>query len=87
MEIDFIVKALIGGVFGGIILWMLRDNTSKIQKLSNNISVILEIIKYVKTDHDEVVKLADRNERLSSDVKAAHDKIRDINNFQRRPSS
>ena len=87
MDTDILYKVLIGGVFASVVLWMLRHNTIKIQELSNRVSVILEIIKYVKSDHDEIVKLADRQARLCDDVKAAHDKIRDINHNQQRRTS
>lgn len=77
MELNQLAIAL-GQVIAlsGFVFWLSKRNADKIDKLIVTVGIIKNEIKFVRQDHDLLVRNDFRIDKLDSDINAAHEKIR-----------
>ena len=62
----------------GLVLWMIKRNTDKVDQLGKDMAVVNHIVKSVGADHDRLIQIQSNQGKISKDLDYAHEKIRNL---------
>jgi len=75
MSLNDIFKVVFMGMIG-LLFWLYRKNAFDLDAIKTDLAVIKEVLDRISGDHDKVVVLADRQNRVIKDIDALGKKLR-----------
>jgi len=66
----------------GLVLWLIKRNTDKVERLGNEMAVVNHIVKSVGADHDRLIQIQSNQQKIVRDIDQAHIKIRELSKTQ-----